>query len=141
MSILGNLFGTEKALTEVVGVARGLLDEAFYTDQEEAADRAVARERGQEMIIRWVEASKGSNLARRYIALAVTFMWLAMYGLAAVMDLAGVWYTSRAAQLTSSADLIGGRADALTSAVMLILGYYFAAPFMGDIAKRFGGEK
>ena len=72
MSFLGKVFGSDEALGKVVDTAKELLDEAFYTDQEEAAAKAVARDKAQGMVIEWIKASTGSRLARRMIALAIT---------------------------------------------------------------------
>ena len=42
MSFLGRLFGTEKALTEIVKAGRDGLDALVYTSEEKAADAAAA---------------------------------------------------------------------------------------------------
>jgi len=41
MSFLGKLFGSDDALSKVVDTAKDLIDESFYTDQEEASDKAM----------------------------------------------------------------------------------------------------
>ena len=145
MSFLGKIFGSDEALGKVVDTAKGLLDEAFYTDQEEAADRAAARDKAQSMVVEWIQASTGSRLARRFIALAITGTWLFMFIMATFMSFLSIWSDiDTGLLLTASAELIDGRSDRMTGAVMLILGFYFAAPYMGDLAKgaleRFGKQ-
>jgi hypothetical protein len=144
VSFLGKLFGSDKALEKVVDTGKELLDEAFYTEQEEAADRSAARDKAQGMVIEWIEASTGSRLARRAIALGITGTWLFMYILSTLMAFLAVWIDGSAEQLIASASLIDDKADTIVSAVMVILGFYFAAPFMGDMAKgaleRFGRQ-
>jgi hypothetical protein len=152
VSFIGKLFGSDKALEKGVDTATGLLDEAFYTDQEEAADKAAARDRAQGMVVEWIEASTGSRLARRAIALAITGTWLSMFIFATILSFAAIWVStdvpdggaSTAQLMQASAALIDGRTERMTGAVMLILGFYFAAPYMGDLAegalKRFGKQ-
>ena len=144
MSFLGRLFGSDKALERVVDTATGLLDEAFYTKEEQAADRAVAREKAQGLVIEWMKASTGSRMARRVIAFGITGTWLLMYWFTAVLAVAGVWSPEMAVQLAASAEILDAAGDVMVSPVMLILGFYFAGPYMGNLAegalKRFGAQ-
>jgi hypothetical protein len=135
LSFLGKLFGSDAALEKVVDTASGLLDEAFYTDQEEAEDKAAARSEAQGLVIKWMEASTGSRLARRVIAFAITGTWLAMYWMTAMSAIAAIWLEDKADRLNQSGLVMDAAADVMISPVMLILGFYFAAPYMGDLAK------
>ena len=79
MSFWGKLFGTEKALNGIVdGVTNGL-DALVYTDEEKAADAAADRSEARKMVVGWMAATQGQNLARRLIALSITGTWLGMY--------------------------------------------------------------
>jgi hypothetical protein len=79
MSFWGKLFGTEKALNGIVdGVTNGL-DALVYTDEEKAADAAADRSEARKMVVQWMAATQGQNLARRLIALSITGVWLSMY--------------------------------------------------------------
>lgn len=146
-TFFGRLFGTDKALEKVVDTGRELLDEAFYTDQEEAADRAAAAREARGMIIDWVAATTPSRLARRVLAFSITFAWLFQHIMSTSMLMGAIWVGSEATsgRLISSSQLLDSRSDGMQAAVMLILGFYFAAPFMGDIAqgalKKFGDSK
>lgn len=141
MSWFGKLFGTDAAVEKTIGYARDLIDESFYTDQEEAADRAVARKEAQGMVIEWINASQGSRLSRRIIALSITGTWLSIFIVATLLGVAASW-AGEPNQILTAAGFLDARADMMNSAVMLILGFYFAAPYMGDLAKgalqRFG---
>ena len=145
MSFLGKLFGSDDALSKVVDTAKDLIDESFYTDQEEAADKALAADKARGMVIDWVAASTGSRLARRLIAFSITGTWLAMYWLTALSAIAAIWLEDKADQLQASGLILDAAADVMISPVMLILGFYFAAPYMGDLAagalKKFGERK
>jgi len=141
---LGRIFGTEKALSSIVdGVSNGL-DALVYTDEEKAGDAAKSRSEARAMVIQWMAATQGQNLARRFLALIITAIWLLQYVGAMALDLASIWVAD-AARLQQASAVIGERASAMTGAMMLILGFYFAAPYMGDISKaalnKFGGKK
>lgn len=154
-SAIGKIFGTEKALTSIVdNVSKGL-DALVYTDEERAGDAAKDRADARGMVIKWMESTKGQNLARRLIALSIVAVWLFQYLACAFLGVVGVW--SKPIKQTigdttvfinswrESALLIGESAEGLNGPIMLILGFYFAAPYMGDIAKgalkNFGKKK
>lgn len=147
MSLLGKLLGTDKATQTVIERGFELVDKSFYTKQEqgEAALRAEAEARG--MIVEWLRSTSGSRLARRILAFMITGTWLFLFLSATGMSFASIWVDDSltGARLTASATMIDGRIETMTSAVMLILGFYFAAPYMGDIAKgaleKFGKSK
>ena len=146
MSFIGKLFGSDQALGKIVDTAKDLVDESFYTDQEEAEDKAKAGEAARGMVIDWVAASTGSRLARRLIAFSITGTWLAMYWLSTTLSIAAVWAEDELSlsQLQQSSAIADAAGQQMVSAVMLILGFYFAAPYMGDIAsvalKKFGND-
>jgi hypothetical protein len=144
MSFIGKLFGSDQALGKIVDTAKDLVDESFYTDQEQAKAKAGEAARG--MVIDWVAASTGSRLARRFIAFSITGTWLAMYWLSTTLSIAAVWAEDELSlsQLQQSSAIADAAGQQMVSAVMLILGFYFAAPYMGDIAsvalKKFGND-
>lgn len=134
MSFWGKLFGSDKALSGIVdGVSNGL-DKLFYTDEEKAEDEAKDRAAARGMVIKWMQATQGQNLARRLLALLITFTWLIQYIIVAALNVAAIWL-DETEKLQQSASLIADSASSMVGAVMLILGFYFAAPHMGDIAK------
>ena len=134
-SVFGKIFGTEKALTSVVdNVSKGL-DALVYTDEEKAGDAAKDRSEARSMVVSWMESTKGQNLARRLIALSIVFVWLFQYLCSMFLSVASVWASS-ADRLIESSQIIGTFAERMNAPVMLILAFYFAAPYMGDIAKN-----
>lgn len=144
MSFWGKLFGTEKALTGIVdGVTNGL-DALVYTDEEKAADAAADRSEARKMVVGWMAATQGQNLARRLIALAITCTWLSMYLLSVLCGMIAVFTNSDGvvtAEKVSAVGIIAKTAAMdMNPAVMLILAFYFAAPHMGDIAKAVTGQ-
>lgn len=141
---LGSLFGSQKALGGIIdGVTNGL-DALVYTEEEKAGDAAKERAKAREMVVEWMATTKGQNLARRFLALIITVVWLLQYVGSMALDIAAI-FVDAPAKLTEASAVIGERASGMTGAMMLILAFYFAAPHMGKIAegalKKFGGEK
>ncbi len=144
MSFWGKLFGTEKALTGIVdGVTNGL-DALVYTDEERAADAAADRSEARKMVVGWMAATQGQNLARRLIALSITGVWLSMYLVSVLCAMIAVFTNADGVVTAEKVSQVGVIAKSaamdMNPAVMLILAFYFAAPHMGDIAKAVTGK-
>ena len=143
-SWVGKLFGSDKAAEKLIDTVSSGIDKAFYTSEEKAEDRAIARREGHAFIIEWLKSTTGSRLARRVIALIVTCMWTLQYLTAQLLLIIAVW-SDTPEPYRDSARIIGENIDQSTGAMMLILGFYFAAPHMGAIAEaalnKFGKVK
>ena len=139
--IFGKLFASDK----VVDSGISLIDKAFYTDEERAEDKQRASDRKDQLVIDWIEASKGSNIARRFIAVLVTLLWVFLFVFGWAVSQYAIWsekLTIEKLKLIQEAN--APYLEQATGAMMLVLGFYFAAPYMGDIAKgalsRFSGK-
>jgi len=135
VSLWSTLFGAPDAIKGAIDTAKELVDEAFYTKQEESEDKARATTEARGVLVQWLEATSPSRLARRVLAISITAVWLLLFILATVCDVSAVWFSGASERLTESAKLIDGRTDTMTAPVMLILGFYFAAPYMGAVAE------
>ncbi len=133
--LLGKIFGSDKAIESTINSVSSGLDKLYYSDEEKADDAAKGRTEARQMIVNWMAATQGQNLARRLLALMVTTTWLLMYVAAMIGSIIGSWQDDPAKWLQSS-ELIGDYADGMSGAVMLILGFYFAAPHMSSIAEK-----
>lgn len=144
-NFVGKLFGSEKVIEKGIDTVASGLDKLFYTDEEKADDGRKERSEARAMIIDWMKTTSGQNLARRLLALVITAVWLFMYLLSSALDLSVIWVTEHADKLSASANSIGDRATEMNGAMMLILGFYFAAPHLGNIIpaaiERFSGSK
>lgn len=143
MTFFGRIFGSPEAVNTVVeGVTNGL-DALVYTDEEKANDAAEDRKAARGVLIQWFQNTQGQNLARRFLAFVITFTWLFQYFAVMGFNLAAVWVDAPE-KFMASATVVGDRADNMTGAMMLILGFYFAAPHLGQIVtgamNRFGGS-
>ena len=147
-SVIGKALGSEKALAKTVEAASSAIDKLVYTE-EEKADAAAAKSAAiQGCVVDWLKATQGQNLARRLIALSVTFSWLGFKILGVAVATAAVWNSAAftdAEKLAKLVELYAGFTADMTGAVMLILGFYFGAPVLGDVAKtaldKFAGGK
>lgn len=140
MSFWGKVFGTDEAIKGAVGAVRDGLDALVYTDEEKSQDAAKERSEARSMLVGWMEATQGQNLARRLISLAITGVWLMQYVVAQLAMSVAIFWTGKAKELNELATLNMKSADDMGSAVMLILAFYFAAPHMGDFAQAIIGR-
>ena len=146
MSWLGKLFGGSEATTTIIDQTFGLIDKSFYTKQEQGEALAKAESEARQMTIEWLQSTSGSRLARRVLAFMITSVWLFMFLLSTFASIVAIWSGEiNAENLREMTAILDGRIDTMTPAVMLILGFYFAAPYMGDMARgaleRLGGKK
>ena len=139
---LGRMFGTEKSLEKVMDTASTLVDEAFYTKQEKAEDQAAATSEARKMIVDWVASTTGSRLARRGLAFMFAGTYLTHWWAASAADIAAAWTESvaTAGKLALTSGMLDTRAETMQPIIMLIVGFYFAAPYMGDVAKAALGK-
>lgn len=144
VDLLARLFSADKVVEKTIDTVKHLTDEAFFTKEEQSEAERAARTEGRHFLLEWLKASSGSRLARRVIAIATTSVWLGMYVFATALNFSAIWAGKLQAKLLESAQLIDARADEMIPVVMLVYGFYFAAPYMGDLAKgalaRFAGK-
>lgn len=135
MSFWGKVFGTDEAIKTTIGAVKDGIDALVYTEEEKANDAAKERSEARSMLVGWMEATQGQNLARRLISLAITGVWLLQYVVAQFASSVAIFWDAQAKQLNELAKLQLQSANDMSPAVMLILAFYFAAPHMGDFAK------
>jgi hypothetical protein len=144
MGIWGKITGNEKALEGLVSGVRDGLDALVYTEEEKADDAAKDRSEARGMVVKWMQATQGQNLARRLIALTITATWLTMYLVSVFCGMLAVFVNNTglltADKIGAVGEIAQDAAIEMNPAVMLILAFYFAAPHMGDIAKAVSGR-
>ena len=145
MGFFGRLFGSDKATEKVIDTVSSGLDKLWYTDEEKAEDKAKSVSEARQFLLTWLTNTQGQNLARRFIAVSCTIVWLIMYCVSWVMAALAPWLTEHADKLLESSVVIAERAESMNGAMMLILGFYFCAPHMSSIVgsamNKFSGNK
>jgi hypothetical protein len=143
-AFIGKLFGTEKAVASMVDGVKGGMDALFYTKQEKTRDEQEFLNRAADRVLEWIDKSQGQNIARRMLAIIIAGTWLSQYAFATILSVSAIW-VEKPDKITASAEIIGANADGMTGAMMLILGFYFAAPHLAKIVgpamERFGSRK
>lgn len=136
-TIAGNLFGTKKAGERIVEGIASAADSLVYTDQEKAEDAAEASSEGMKVYMAWLESTIGSRLARRFIAMGITGMWLSEQGVGVLMQLAAVFASNPVTieKLTKGSDLLFQHSAENNSLVGVVLLFYFGGPAAIDGAK------
>jgi hypothetical protein len=135
-TFFGKVFGTDAAIKETISAVRDGMDALVYTEEEKAVDAAKDRSEARAMVVQWMEATQGQNLARRFLSMTITGVWLGMYVWAQFCMTVGIFVPDHyALRINAAGALSASYAEGLNGAVMLILAFYFAAPHMGDLAK------
>ena len=133
---LGKLFGSDQAASSLINNISSGLDKIYYSKQEQAEDLAEAQSEARGLLIRWLEATQGSNLARRLIALIVTGIWAIQYTTSMILLALLPWFDTYADKMRESAISLQESGSAVGGAMMLVLGFYFAAPHLGSIVEK-----
>lgn len=147
-AVFGKIFNSDKAIEKGIDAMTQGLDKIWYTKEEQAdaaearwAAQHAARLKGQEMLISWIQASQGQNLARRWLTVNITSVWLVQMLLGMVFAIASVW-ADEPDRLLSTAGILQGYAAEMGTIVLIIILFYFAAPHMGEalniLLSRFG---
>lgn len=141
---IGKIFGTDKAAEALINNVSNGLDKIVYTSEEKADAQAESVTEARKMVIKWLEATSGQNMARRLLAMMITTIWLLQYVFMIAMSTISVW-VKQPEQFIESARVVGDYAETMKGAVMLILAFYFAAPHMNNIVdaalNKFSGKK
>lgn len=122
---LGKLFGSDKAGAALVDNVSSGLDKMFYTDEEKAEDGRAERSEGRKLYLDWVKSTQGSNLARRLIALVVTAIWALQYVISMSLYALAPWFPDQLELMRQSATSLSENGEAVTGAMMIVLGFYF----------------
>jgi hypothetical protein len=141
-SWLGKIFASDAS------IASGLdmIDKAFHTDQEKAESLNKIIMHKDNILISWIESSKGANMSRRFLAFLVSGIWAFMFLFGWVSEQIAIWSGKLEKErlelmVASNAEYL----DKATGGMLLVLGFYFAAPYMGAIVgtaiEKFTGKK
>ena len=141
MNIFKRIFAGEETIKTTVEAVRDGLDALVFTDEEKATEAAKDRAEARGMVVQWMQATSGQNLARRWLSVAITMVWLGQYVAAQVVTIVAIWIEgTNAERWMKAASVMAGYTEQMNGAVMLVLGFYFAAPHIGQIVTAAMGK-
>lgn len=150
INLVKRIFGSPEIVKESLGILRDAGDVIWYTEEEKAQDAAKRSQLADRLLLDWMESSKGQNLARRLLAVTLAGIWASMFLLGTVGDMIAPFLALHSDPAfieawRESSNAIGERTEQMTGAMMLILGFYFAAPHLdkivGKAIEKFSGDK
>lgn len=131
MGLIGRLFGNPGDIAKAGETLMKGFDDLIYTKQEKAQDLIRQEQKdvseGRQVLISWMETSKGQNLSRRLLAILFVCTYVLMFIIMTLFAILSIWHGEK---LQLASEILGGAIDDLDSTVMLIVGFYFAAPHL-----------
>lgn len=127
MSFWARLFGSPSVVDKTVDAVINTGDALVFTDEE----RSQAELMKLEWVLKYHEASKGSNLARRLIGVLFTFVFLILVIATAVFFAAGAAFELAAITAAGTAilELMG---EVMVIPMSAIIGFYFTSGMVRD---------
>lgn len=139
---LAKTFASDKAVEKSLDLLGRAGDKLFYTAEEKEDNKMSMIKHKDKLLTDWIEASKGSNIARRFLAFLVAGIWAFLFLFSWLTSVVTVFYSTEKERLEMLNTINAPFLDKSTGAMMLVLGFYFAAPYMGDmvsnVLNRFG---
>ena len=127
MGFLSALFPGADAAGTVVEKGLGIIDKAFYTEQEKAQDARLAKKAMVDEYLRWLEATSGQNRARRALAMLVAGLWSFTWLVSLLLDVAAPWVSSEVSnELRQSSEVLKGAASDMNVMFGMVMTFYFA---------------
>lgn len=124
MSIWSKLFSSGDTVSKTVDAVINTGDALFFTDEE----KSVANQKKLDWILKFHEASKGSNIARRLIAVMVMGVFVFLVALVAGLYVAGV---------EAKADKVYALIkDTLVTPASLVMTFYFAMAAISNFKQK-----
>lgn len=125
MSFWKNLFSAPEVVSKATDAVINTGDALVFTEEE----RSEANMRQLEWVLEFHKASTGSNLARRWIAVMTTAIFLLLVVMTAILTVLG-WGNTEA--------LMGLISETLVVPMGLIMGFYFTSGIVRDYRKSNG---
>ncbi len=136
-SFLGKLFGSSKAGDKIIDGVVSAADKLWYTDEEQADDKAKAKTEGFQVYKDWLQSTSGSRLARRVLALIVSGIWAIEHVFSVLFATVGAFASDPVfvTKLTVASKDLAVQASDNNALVGVVLLFYFGGPAAGDAAK------
>ena len=136
LGLLGRMFGTDKAFDGLITNASKGVDALFYTKEEKAHDQAKFRTQAADQAIKFLEATNGQNLTRRFIALGIFVIWSSNYlvsmGFTVISVFISTNHAALAEAMNKASTLIDQRISDVEGILMVVLTFYFMSPHVKE---------
>lgn len=117
--VFSSIFGNGDQADQIIDGAKKGIDAIVFTPEEKnEAGRSAFK-----LWIEFMEATKGQNVARRWIAILVTILWSVMVVVTALLAVASSAFEWAMDPAAAVLEVIG--AYRVTEIVLLIMGFYF----------------
>ncbi len=127
MNVLTWLFGGSGSAETTVTKAGKMLDDAFYTDQEKAANK----NKVLDWYLKYQTATAPQNVSRRIIALIVTALWASLILIAVLSK----YFETETGENTFSFFVFKTLSENVNMPFSIIIGFYFAAHVLRGLKK------
>jgi len=124
VSILSKLFSSSDTVSKTVDAVISTGDALFFTDEE----KSIANQKKLDWILKYHEASKGSNIARRLLAVMLTGVFLLL-----VIVVAGLYVIGWQAEADKVYTLIK---DTLVTPVGIIVVFYYSVAAISNFRQK-----
>lgn len=133
MGILSRIFSNPEDGSKIVDGAISTLDNAFFTKQE----RSDASQKVSDWYLKYLAATDGQSLSRRFIAITVVLLWALLIVLGVFSYILIVWLTPSNAEPTFAIPefIFKVLQDVVMVPFSIIVGFYFLTHTVRAFAK------
>ena len=133
MGFLSQLFNSPKALTKLVSAGVNAADALVLTKEEKQRHHAKLAE----LSLKYLEASKGQNIARRCLALLIGSVWGICFLARVLFSSLGPFLSNEGAiKAQTSAAMLHESLREISGLVTIIIVFYFSLPHTAGIASK-----
>ena len=141
---LGAILGSPKTLTEVVAAAKAAIISLHY--QPSLDSRVTVEQRlgfelklaeiahqAQSQVVDYMEAAQGHRICRRVLAISIAAFYMLVGMTAVVLSASSPWFSEETGiRMLESAKVVVLAVDGVDQYLLLIIGFYFAAPHLSS---------
>ncbi len=123
MNILKRIFTSPSDVTKIIEGASKGLDKMFFTQEE----KSEANQKLSEWYLKYLAATEGQNIARRFIAMIVVFLWAILVVLGIILRIVEEWlhWGFEVKSYEMSDFIFKVLVDVVMTPFSIVIGFYF----------------